>query len=104
MEAQTRIRQLMDERGWSEYRLAKEAGLSQSTVTNIFKRNNAPTIPTLEALCRAFHITMAQFFTEGDDPIGLTEEQRRLLSTWSILTEEQQKGMLNFLDLSFRLP
>lgn len=53
MDAQKRIRQLMEERGWTDYRLAKEANLSHSTVTNMFNRNNAPTLPTLEAVCRA---------------------------------------------------
>ena len=38
--AQNRIRQLMAERGWTIYRLAQESGLSQTTISNIFKRNN----------------------------------------------------------------
>ena len=49
MDTQKRIRELMAERGWTDYRLAKEANLSHSTVTNMFNRNNAPTLPTLEA-------------------------------------------------------
>lgn len=77
--AQKRIRQLMDERGWSEYRLAKESNLSQSTISNIFRRDNAPTLPTLEAVCEAFGITLAQFFSEGSNPIELTDEQGELL-------------------------
>ena len=44
----------MDERGWTEYRLAKESGLAQSTITNMFNRNNAPTFSTLEAICGAY--------------------------------------------------
>ena len=40
--AQNRIRQLMAERGWTIYRLAQESGLSQTTISNIFKRNNQP--------------------------------------------------------------
>ena len=82
MNTQERIRQLMKERNWTDYRLAKEANLSHSTVANMFKRNNAPTIPTLEAVCKAFCITLAQFFTEGNAPIELTEEQRNLFSKW----------------------
>lgn len=61
MTVQQRIRELMEQRGWSEYRLAKESGLSQSTVTKIFDRNNLPTIPTLEAICKAFHISLSEF-------------------------------------------
>ena len=45
--AQQRIRQLMDERGWTIYRLAQESKLSQTTISNIFKRNNQPSIPTV---------------------------------------------------------
>lgn len=73
MDVQKRIKQLMKERNWTDYRLAKESGLSYSTVTNMFNRNNAPTLPTLEAVCIAFGITMAQFFTEGTSP-EMTDE------------------------------
>jgi hypothetical protein len=34
MDTNERIRLLMAERGWSEYSLGKEAGLSQSTIAN----------------------------------------------------------------------
>lgn len=83
----------MDQRGWSSYRLGMEAGLSHSTVTNLFKRNNAPTIPTLEAICRAFGITLSQFFSE-DAPAGTTEEQRALLTIWSNLDDGQKEALL----------
>lgn len=62
MDTQKRIKELMAERGWTDYRLAKEANLSHSTITNMFNRNKAPTPPTLEAVCQAFGITLAQFF------------------------------------------
>lgn len=94
MDTQKRIRRLMEERGWTDYRLAKESGLSHSTVTNIFNRNNAPTLPTLEAVCRAFGITLAQFFSEGNDSNSLTEEQQKLFSRWSTLTDEQREILL----------
>ena len=43
-----RLQKLMDERGWSKYRLSKECGLSESTLANIFRRNVEPSITTLE--------------------------------------------------------
>ena len=52
MDAKERIQELMLSRGWTEYKLAKESNLSQSTIANVFKRNNAPTLPTLETVCR----------------------------------------------------
>lgn len=68
MDAQRRIKELMEERKWTDYRLAKESNLSHSTVTNMFNRNNAPTLPTLEAVCRAFGITLAQLSTADRGP------------------------------------
>ena len=77
MDAQKRIKELMEERGWMDYRLAKESGLSHSTITNMFNRNNAPTLPTLDAVCWAFGTTLAQFFSENEES-PLTEEQEKL--------------------------
>ena len=98
MNAQKRIKQLMEERGWTDYRLAKEANLSHSTITNVFKRNNAPTLPTLEVICRAFGITLSQFFAEGGEAVEMTDEQRELFTKWSVLTEQQKKILLDFLN------
>ena len=97
MDAQRRIKQLMEERSWTDYRLAKESNLSHSTVTNMFNRNNAPTLPTLEAVCKAFGITLAQFFTEGNSP-ELTEEQRILFAKWSTLKDNQKQALLTLID------
>lgn len=97
MDAQKRIKQLMEERNWTDNRLAKESGLFHSTVTNMFNRNNAPTLPTLEAVCKAFGITLAQFFTEGNSP-ELTEEQRLLFAKWSTLKDDQKQALLALID------
>jgi len=64
-----KIQLLMTERGWTEYRLAKEAKLSQSTIANLFKRNNLPSIPTLQSICDAFGIKMSQFFEDNFEEI-----------------------------------
>ena len=71
-----KLRQLLADRGWSEYRLSKESGLSESTIANIFKRNNVPTIATLEAICDGLGITLSQFFAE-DEMVELTPELKR---------------------------
>ena len=57
MDTHKRLRQLLDERGWTEYRLSKECGLSESTLANIFRRNTLPSISTLEAICAGFYGT-----------------------------------------------
>ena len=93
MYAKARIKELMAERNWSEYRLAIASGLSQSTVANIFNRNTTPSVATLESICAGFGITLAQFFAEGD-MVELTEEQKEMFSAWSSLSKDQ-KEVLN---------
>lgn len=87
-----RLRQILEERGWSEYRLAKESGLHGSTIKNIYKRNTQPTIETLEAICGAFGITLAQFFTV-DGLTELTPEQKDMFSKWVDLTPSQKHAV-----------
>ena len=69
-----RIQELMQERGWIEYRLVKETKLPASTIANIFHRGTTPTVLTLEAICYAFGISLSEFFT-NNIPIALTLEQ-----------------------------
>ena len=91
MDTHERLRQLLNERGWSEYKLAKSCGLSESTVANIFRRNTVPSIATLETICSGFGITMSQFFAEGD-MIEITPELKELFENWVNLTPEQKKA------------
>ena len=53
MDVTKHIEELMDQRGWTVYRLGKESGISQSTLAHVFRRDSAPTIATLEIICRA---------------------------------------------------
>ena len=92
MDAKQRIRDLMNEREWSEYRLAIASGLYQSTVANIFNRNTTPSVSTLESICSGFGISLAQFFAEGD-LVELTPEQREMFTQWSSLTKEQKEAL-----------
>lgn len=92
-----RILQLKDERNWSEYRLSEEAGIAQTTISSWFRKNINPTITSLESLCRAFNITMSQFFAFDSEPVVLTQEQEELLAQWSRLNVRQQKAVIELL-------
>ena len=91
MDAHERLRQLLKERGWTEYRLAKNCGLSESTIANIYRRNTVPSLATLEAICKGFGITMAQFFAEGE-MVEINPELKELFENWVNLTPEQKKA------------
>ena len=91
MDVIKRIDMLMKERNWSDYKLSAESGLSSSTIANIHRRNTVPSISTLEAICSAFGITLAQFFTEDNHTVQLNSEQQDLFDHWISLTDNQKE-------------
>lgn len=84
----TRLRQ---KRHWSEYQLAQHSGLSQSTISTWYRKNQIQTIQTLEKVCSGFGITLSQFFATDDDAVSLAESQKELLDCWTALTNTQQE-------------
>lgn len=97
MDVKTRLQELMDERGWTIYRLAKEAGIPWSTLRNVFKRDTEPSIATLELLCKGMGMTLPQFF-DTDNQMGLTEEQRQLIQQWSKLNDRSKRLVSELVD------
>ena len=91
MDVIKRIDNLMKEREWSDYKLAAESGLSSSTIANIHRRNTVPSIPALEAICSAFGITLAQFFSDNNFTFQLNRDQLDLFTQWIYLTDNQKK-------------
>jgi Predicted transcriptional regulators len=96
MDVHQRLRQLLTERGWTEYKLSKSCGLSESTLSNIFRRNTMPSITTLEAICSGFGITLSQFFADGD-MVELTPDLKELFLKWVNLTPEQKAAVYSMI-------
>jgi len=97
MDILDRIKHLRDKRGWSNYRLAKEAQISEGSLNNLFRLNNSPTIPTLEAICAGLGVSLSQFFASGDEAVALNGEQREMLDLWNTLSAEQKVALLELL-------
>ena len=96
MDVKSRLQTLMDERGWTMYRLAKESDIPWTTLRNMMKRNTEPTIPTLESVCNGLGISMSQFF-DSDNQMGLTDEQWVLLEQWKRLSTNHKKAVLSLI-------
>ena len=90
MDILERIKTLRDERNWTNYRLCDEAGLPYVTVTNMFSRGTQPTISTLKALCDAFDISLAQFFSTENCDLNLSDEESDLISDFRKLTKKNK--------------
>lgn len=95
MDVLGKLHKLLDERGRTDYRLAQMSGLHESTISNIYRWNNIPTITTLESICKAFGITLSQFFADDDsDMVEVTPELKELLDAWKPLTPTQRATVL----------
>ena len=93
MDAIARILKLLNQRGWSKYRLAKEANLSPSTIASMIKNGKSPSLATIEDCCRAFGITLAEFFS--DDIIEDSEfscKEKALVMHWRKLPAELKEA------------
>ncbi|MEY8392423.1 XRE family transcriptional regulator [Lachnospiraceae bacterium] len=84
------------QKGWTEYQLAEESGLTQSTISSWYRKNMIPSIPSLEKVCNAFGITLSQFFAAEGDNFSLTERQKELLQEAGHLTDAQQSALISF--------
>ena len=92
------ITKYRQDRDWTEYQLAERSGLPQSTISSWYRKNMIPTVPSLEKICMAFGITLSQLFAEEENTVSLTDSQKKLLESWSRLTEEQQAAVFTLID------
>ena len=91
-----RIRELMEKNHFNAYRLASKAGISLSTLTSMFDKNTDPRVQTLEKICSACGISVAQFFERSSK--DLTSEQEYLLETYTHLYPHAREHLISYLN------
>ena len=100
-----RVKELCSKHKVSKYRLAQLTDMSQTALGNIIKKESIPTImnkksiptvPTLERICDAFGISLAQFFAGDGMRPDLTDEQEEILETWDNLNADERRILMNF--------
>lgn len=78
------IKELCQQRGWTYYRLAKEADIPHSSLNTMLRRQHIPSMNNLIKICNGFGLTLSQFFSEMDTP---TDEQSEILQLWNMLDD-----------------
>lgn len=97
-----KIQKILDERQWSLYKLSHECGIAYSSLNSLFKKNNQPTISTLEKICAGLHITLAEFFLEHtpkDEICDITRDELHLIHTLRSLKKRDYRLLLDFIEL-----
>ena len=94
MDIVTRLEQIMKDRKITEYRIAKESNIAQSTLSSVLRGRSIVSMPTLQEL------TLSQFFfdPENETLYPVTENQQEMLEKWLTLTPEQQKIIFDLIE------
>lgn len=90
-----KIRQLQNERNWTDYRLAQEANISQSSLATLFSRQTPPKLEMLQSICNAFGLTLSQFFLENENIEILSGTEKKMLQVFRKLSVKQQKALID---------
>lgn len=85
-----RIQALCSVRGWTIYRLAKQSGITYSTLCTMLHKATAPSLPTLIKLCRGFDISLSEFFDTDNDWATLSSSQKEHLKLWDALDDQNK--------------
>lgn len=93
-----RIDALRSDRGWSLYKLAEEAGLTQSTLINMRTRGTLPSITTLSGICNAFGITLSEFFADDRESTVLSLDEAELIAKYRKLTYKNKRAICTLID------
>lgn len=98
-----RIKRILDEKGWTLYKLSKETGIPYSSLNSLFNKNNQPTISTLEKICDGLQVSLEDFFSAGlSHQIKVenyTREEREIIDSYRKLDKKNKALLKGFIDL-----
>ncbi len=85
-----KIEELMKQHKFSKYRLAKESGIKKSTVTTIFNKRSTVSLYNLSKMCKAFDLTLSEFFAMLEEPKTETDQDFPL-NWWHSLPPDKRR-------------
>lgn len=101
-----RLRELCAERGWDEYRLAKESGVPPAKIKQYLAGEKIPGLPSLEKICKGLGVALSEFFSVDGEPtidpdepvtIGRVVFDDGTVANFADLPPEAQEQVKNFL-------
>ena len=92
-----RIQNLRSQQKLSGNALSKLANVPQSTISELENNKYLPTLETLNRICAALGITLAEFFADDREPVSIPPHLKRLLDQSRDLTPEQVEQLNKFI-------
>ncbi len=92
-----KIDRMRVERGWSIYKLAQEADISQQTFHQWLEGKALPSYKALQNIAQAYGITIAELV--ADSPlIEVTPEIKQLYDKWNCLTKDERQSVQSIVE------
>lgn len=83
------ISKALEKKGWSRYKLCKEAHLAQSTLSDILNgKAKNPNIKTLQKIADALGVSVNEFFDEEDNESIKEKTDKSIKKDLSVIPEE----------------
>lgn len=78
--------------------LAKEAGLSSSTISYLMRGKSRPQVYTMLMLCNVLGVRFSELFEEYD-VVNECENEEKLLEVYRGLTDEKREMLRTYIDM-----
>ena len=99
MEVGKRLRRLRENKNMTMYRLTQITGVSGHHIKGIEEGTRQPTIETLQRLVTALGSSLSEIFNEDTECFFLTENERKLIENFRILSPEKEDALLTISEI-----
>ncbi|MFZ5688628.1 MAG: helix-turn-helix domain-containing protein [Bacillota bacterium] len=98
MDIGKRIREIRKANGQKLLNISQQTGLSQPYISEIERGVKAPSVDTLEKICTALGVTLAEFFADTQEQEPIPPEVRRITEKLKQLPVDKLKILESVLD------
>ena len=102
VDMQNRIEEILKDKGWSRYKLSQEMGVTDTQVKRLLERETYPNLQTIVSVCRAFDMTVGDFFsfdTSKTYGTNLTPSDMDLIEKKHRLERRKVERLITYADI-----
>ena len=100
------LKKLCEQKGMSPHALAKEAGISTSTISYLMKGKTRPQVYTVLELCNVLGVSINELFSRPDTDVTaetgiqyITCDEKKLLDCYRGLSEKKKELLRIYVDM-----